>query len=40
MVAIGELAPDLPLIAADGTSHFFEEWHGRPVLAIFLRWLG
>ncbi|MBI3968704.1 MAG: hypothetical protein HY329_23970 [Chloroflexi bacterium] len=36
----GVLAPDVVLLAEDGTEARLGDWRGRPLLVVFLRWLG
>jgi hypothetical protein len=40
MIRIGDPAPEAPLVATDGAVRTLADWRGRPVLAVFLRWLG
>lgn len=39
-LAIGQQAPDFTLPAAAGGHLSLAEFRGRPVLLVFLRWLG
>ena len=34
------IAPDLPLLDQDGKLTSLLRWRGRPLLLVFLRWLG